>query len=47
MHKVVCFSAPIDINAREDRGRLQVAYPEPVDVDVRKRKEIHQCDYLP
>lgn len=46
MHKVVCFSIPIDVDAKEDHGRLQVTYFEPVDVDVGKRKETHHCNDL-
>jgi hypothetical protein len=46
MHKVVCFSVPIDVDAKEEHDRLQVAYFEPADVDVRRRNETHHCDFL-
>jgi hypothetical protein len=51
MHKVACFSVLIDVDVKKSRGRVEfayfeLAYFEPVDVDVRKRKQTNYHDNL-
>jgi hypothetical protein len=46
MHKVACFSVLIDVDAKKNRGRVELAYFEPVDVDVRKRRQTNYHNHL-
>jgi hypothetical protein len=46
MHKVMCVSVPIYVDVEEINSCHEVAYFEPVDVDVRKRKKTYCHDHL-